>query len=110
MEEQTEAQTEAQTQAGGLKDRVAKVKDDATRRVQGEVAASPVVSATRERAQAAGRAASNLLPATREDVQRVQASLDRIEAELVHLTARLEELKPAPRRSAARSVDEKPQS
>ena len=108
MEEQTEAQTEAQP--GGIKDRVAKVKGDATRRVQGEVAASPVVSATRERAQAAGRAASNLLPATREDVQRVQASLDRIEAELVHLTARLVALKPAPRRSAARSADEQPKS
>ncbi len=108
MEDQT--QTEPQTQTGGLKDRVVKVKDDATRRVQGEVAASPVVSATRERAQAAGRAASNLLPASREDVQRVQASLDRIEAELVHLAAKVDAIKPAPRRSAARSGDEQPKS
>ena len=110
MEEQTQAQTESQAQAGGIKDRVAKVKGDATRRVQGEVAASPVVSATRERAQAAGRAAMSQLPATREDVQRVQASLDRIEAELVHLTARLDALKPAARRSPTRSGDEKPKT
>ena len=112
MDDQTETETQAQAQAlaGGLKDRVVKVKDDATRRVQGEVAASPVVSATRERAQAAGRAATSLLPATREDVQRVQASLDRIEAELVHLAARLDALKPAPRRSSTRSGDEKPNS
>ena len=103
---------EDQAQSGGLKDRVAKVKEDATKRVQTEVSAtaSPVVSATRERAQAAGRAARAQLPATREDLQRVQSSLDRIEAELVHLAARIDSLKPARRSAAKDAGDAKPKS
>ena len=56
---------------------------------------APVVSATRERAQAAGRAAVSQLPATREDVQSPSRSLDRIEAELIHLAAKVDALKPA---------------
>jgi len=89
--------------SGGLMDRVARVRDDATRRMQIEVTGNPVVSQTRERAGAAGRAAISQLPATREDLQRVQASLDRIEAELIHLAARIDGLKMAARRSSSRS-------
>jgi len=81
-------------------------------RVQTEVSGNQVVSATRERAQAAAQAARGQLPATREDVTRLQESLDRIEAALVHLQARVDAMaKPArPKRTAASTGDTKPQS
>jgi len=94
---------EQEQRGSGLIDRVAKVKSEAAKRVPGANAGAPVVSATRERAQAAGRAGVSQLPATREDVQRLQTSLDRIEAELVHLAAKVDALKPA-RRTSARST------
>ena len=62
----------------------------------------------RKRAGEAGRNARRNLPATHEDVARLQASLDRIEAELVHLCSRIDALKPAPRRRSA--GDAKPKS
>jgi len=68
---------------------------DATRtRVQQEVAQSPMVSATKERAQAVRQRAqtaalSQLHLATREDVARIQASLDRIEAAVNDLAKRV---------------------
>ena len=62
----------------------------------------------RKRAGEAGRNARRNLPATREDVARLQASLDRIEAELVQLGARIDALKPAPRRRSG--GDAKPKS
>ena len=79
---------------------------EATDRVQQEVAARPVVSATRERALAVRQRAqtaalSTLHLATREDVARMQASLDRIEAALNDISKRLPEAAAKPR--AARS-------
>jgi hypothetical protein len=74
---------------------------DATRtRVQQEVAQSPMVSATKERAQAVRHRAqtaalSQLHLATREDVARIQASLDRIEAAVNDLAKRVPEARPA---------------
>lgn len=94
---------EQEQRASGLIDRVARVKTEAAKRVPGASTGAPVVSATRERASAAGRAAVGQLPATREDVQRLQSSLDRIEAELIHLAAKVDALKPA-RRTSARSA------
>src|SRR5437764_1670989 len=75
-------------QSASLRDKVARATEDVARRVQHEVAGRPVVSSTRERAQGAAQAAFGVLPATREDVARLQESLDRIEAALIHLTAR----------------------
>ena len=85
-------------QSASLRDKVARATEDVARRVQHEVAGRPVVSSTRERAQGAAQAAFGVLPATREDVARLQESLDRIEAALIHLTARVDTLaKPASR-------------
>jgi hypothetical protein len=74
---------------------------DATRtRVQQEVAQSPMVSATKERAQAVRHRAqtaalSQLHLATREDIVRMQASLDRIEAAVNDLAKRVPEARTA---------------
>jgi hypothetical protein len=88
-----------------LKERVARATEDVARKVQTEVGSSQVVSATRERAQGAAQVAMGVLPATREDIARMQESLDRIEAALVHLTARVDAMaKPAPRRRATASA------
>lgn len=75
---------------------------EATDRVQHEVASRPVVSATRERAiavrqRAQTAALSTLQLATREDVARMQASLDRIEAALNDIRKRLPEAAAKPR-------------
>jgi hypothetical protein len=67
---------------------------DRVSRVTGEMAGSPVVSATRERAQKASQAARAQLPATRDDIVRLQEQLDRIEASLVDLAGRLDAPKP----------------
>jgi hypothetical protein len=95
---------EQEQRGSGLIDRVAKVKSEAAKRVPGSGGSAPVVSATRERAQAAGRAAVSQLPATREDVQKLQASLDRIEAELVHLAAKVDALKPTRKAASTRAT------
>jgi hypothetical protein len=67
---------------------------DRVSRVTGEMAGRPVVSATRERAQKASQAARAQLPATRDDVVRLQDQLDRIEASLADLAGRLDAPKP----------------
>jgi hypothetical protein len=83
---------------------------DATRtRVQQEVAQSPMVSATKERAQAVRQRAqtaalSQLHLATREDVARMQASLDRIEAAVNDLAKRV----PQARAAKPRATRSKP--
>jgi hypothetical protein len=83
---------------------------DATRtRVQQEVSQSPMVSATKERAQAVRHRAqtaalSQLHLATREDIVRMQASLDRIEAAVNDLAKRV----PATRAAKPRSTRSKP--
>ena len=83
---------------------------DATRtRVQQEVAQSPMVSATKERAQAVRHRAqtaalSQLHLATRDDVARMQASLDRIEAAVNDLAKRV----PAARAAKPRASRAKP--
>jgi ubiquinone biosynthesis protein UbiJ len=74
---------------------------DRLSRMTGDVAGSQVVSASRERAQKATRAARGQLPATREDLMRLQDQLDRIEASLAALSARIETPAPKPRRRAA---------
>ena len=76
--------------------------EDTVARVQQEMSQSTVVNATKERAtamrQRAQQAAmSQLQVATREDVARLQASLDRVEAALNDLAKRLPESKPRPR-------------
>jgi hypothetical protein len=81
---------------------------DRVSRVTGDMAGSPVMSATRERAQKASQAARAQLPATREDVVRLQEQLDRIEASLVELAGRLESTKP--KRTAKASGSAKAES
>ena len=81
---------------------------DRVSRATGDVG-KPVVSATRDQAKKASRAARSQLPATREDIARLTDQLDRVEAalaELATLSARVEELKPR-RRSGG---DTKPKS
>jgi ubiquinone biosynthesis protein UbiJ len=63
---------------------------DRVSRVTGDMAGRPVVSATKERAQKATRVAKSQLPATREDVARLQEQLDRVEATLAELAGRIE--------------------
>jgi ubiquinone biosynthesis protein UbiJ len=63
---------------------------DRVSRVTGDMAGNPVVSATKERAQKASRVAKSQLPATREDVARLQEQLDRVEATLTELAGRIE--------------------
>jgi glutamyl-tRNA reductase len=80
---------------------------EATDRVQQEVAARPVVSATKERAiavrqRAQTAALSTLHLATREDVARMQASLDRIEAALNDISKRLPQAAAKPRASRSK--------
>jgi hypothetical protein len=83
---------------------------DATRsRVQQEVAQNPMMSATKERAQAVRQRAqtaalSQLHLATREDVARIQASLDRIEAAVNDLAKRV----PQARAAKPRATRSKP--
>jgi hypothetical protein len=85
---------------------------DATRtRVQQEVAQSPMVSATKERALAVRQRAqtaalSQLHLATREDVARMQASLDRIEAAVNDLAKRVPQARAAkPRATRSKPAD-----
>jgi hypothetical protein len=94
-------------------DRVMEARDATVSRVQQGVQ-SPTVSATRERAQAVRQRAqtaalSQLHLATQEDIARIQASLDRIEAAVNDLAKRLPEEKPA-RPRAARTTRAKPKT
>ncbi|HEY3764433.1 MAG TPA: hypothetical protein VGL44_04695 [Gaiellales bacterium] len=100
-------------------DRVMEATDATVSRVQQEVAGRPVMSATKERAQAVRHRAQTaalgqLHLATREDVARIQASLDRIEAAVNDLAKRVPEpsaakpraarAKPAAREASAKSA------
>ena len=95
-------------------DRVLEARDATVNRVQQGVQA-PSVSATKERARAAGQRAQiaalqQLHLATRDDVARLQASLDRIEAAVNDLAKRMPEEKPAARPRAARATRAKPKT
>jgi hypothetical protein len=84
-----------------LIERISEVTEETVSRVQQEVAQRNVVAATRERAGAvrekAQRAALGQLQlATHEDVARLQASLDRIEAAVNDLAKRVGS-RPAPK-------------
>ncbi len=91
-------------------DRVMEATDATKRRVQQGVSASPVMSATKERAEAVrhraqSAALSQLHFATREDVARIQASLDRIEAAVNDLAKRVPAARAAkPRATRAKST------
>ncbi len=94
-------------------DRVLEARDATVNRVQQGVQ-NPSMSATKERAQAVRHRAqtaalSQLHLATREDVARIQASLDRIEAAVNDLAKRLPEEKPA-RPRATRTPRPKPKA
>jgi hypothetical protein len=97
-------------------DRVMEATDATKNRVQQGVSGSPMVSATKERAEAVrhraqSAALSQLHLATREDVARIQASLDRIEAAVNDLARRVPEARAAkpraPRAKAAPTRDTK---
>jgi hypothetical protein len=95
-------------------DRVMEARDATVNRVQQGVQ-SPTVSATRERALAVRQRAqtaalSQLHLATQDDVARIQASLDRIEAAVNDLAKRLPDAKPAPRPRATRAKPKTPAS
>ena len=62
---------------------------DRVTRATGDVG-KPVVSATRDHAKKASRAARSQLPATREDIARLTEQLDRVEAALAELADRVE--------------------
>jgi len=89
-------------------DRVLGATDATVTRVQNEVSNREMVTATKERASAVRQRAptaalSQLHLATREDVARLQASLDRIEAALKDLSKRLPEGQAAARPRTARA-------
>jgi hypothetical protein len=91
-------------------DRVLEATDATKSRVSQGVSGSPMVSATRERAEsvrqrAQSAAMSQLNLVTREDVARIQASLDRIEAAVNDLAKRVPEARAAkPRAPRAKST------
>jgi hypothetical protein len=80
---------------------------DRVTRATGDVG-KPVVSATRDHAKKASRAARLQLPATREDIARLTEQLDRVEAALAELADRVEAAKP--KRRAAQTGTPKPES
>jgi hypothetical protein len=95
-------------------DRVMEARDATVNRVQQGVQ-NPTVSATKERALAVRQRAqtaalSQLHLATQDDVARIQASLDRIEAAVNDLAKRMPEEKPAPRPRATRAKPKTPAS
>jgi phage-related tail protein len=88
-------------------DRITGATEETVARVQQEMSQNTVVTATKERASAMRQRAqqaamSQLQLATREDVARLQASLDRTEAALNDLSKRLPESKPRTRSRAAK--------
>ena len=94
-------------------DRVLEARDATVNRVQQGVQ-SPTVSATRERAQAVRQRAqtaalSQLHLATQEDIARIQAALDRIEAAVNDLAKRLPDEK-STRPRATRTTRSKPKA
>ena len=87
-----------------LLERMMEATQDTVSKVQREVSQSSMASATKERASAVrtrtqAAAVSGLQLATRDDVVRLQASLDRVEAALADIAGRLPE-KPAKPRAA----------
>lgn len=84
-------------------DRVIEAAGERVSRVGQDLVQSPVVTATRDRANAVANRAqrvalSQMQMATREDVARLQASLDRIEAALADIARRVPPAeKPKPR-------------
>lgn len=95
-------------------DRVMEARDATVNRVQQGVQ-SPTMSATKERALAVRQRAqtaalSQLHLATEDDVARIQASLDRIEAAVNDLAKRMPDKKPAPRPRATRAKPKTPAS
>jgi hypothetical protein len=88
-----------------IMDRINSATEGTVQRVQQEMSQNTVVTATKERAtamrlRAQQAAMSQLQLATREDVARLQASLDRVEAALNDLSKRLPESKPRTRSRA----------
>jgi DNA anti-recombination protein RmuC len=86
-------------------DRITGATEGTVARVQQEMSQNTVVTATKERAtamrlRAQQAAMSQLQLATREDVARLQASLDRVEAALNDLAKRMPESKPRTRSRA----------
>jgi hypothetical protein len=86
-------------------DRITGATEETVARVQQEMSQSTVMNATKERASAMRQRAqqaamAQLQVATREDVARLQASLDRIEAAVNDLAKRLPESKPRARSRA----------
>jgi hypothetical protein len=85
--------------------RITGATEETVARMQQEMSQSTVVTATKERAtamrhRAQQAAMSQLQLATREDVARLQASLDRVEAALNDLAKRLPASKPRSRSRA----------
>lgn len=83
-------------------DRMIEAAGDRVSRVGQDVTHSPVVTATRDRAGAVASRAqrlalSQLQVATRDDITRLQAQLDRIEAALTDLARQLPANGPKPR-------------
>jgi len=76
---------------------------DRVSRATGDVG-KPVVSATRDQAKKASRAARLQLPATREDIARLTDQLDRVEAALAELADRVEAAKPKRRTASTGSA------
>jgi predicted nucleic acid-binding Zn-ribbon protein len=70
-------------------------------RATGEVAGHAVVTASRDRAQKAASAAKAQLPATREDVAKLQEQLDRVEQAVAALSEQLEAAKPRRRTTSS---------
>ena len=93
-------------------DRVMEATDATKNRVQQGVSGSPMMSATKERAEAVrhraqSAALSQLHLATREDIARIQASLDRIEAAVNDLAKRVPDARAAkPRASRSKPAAE----
>jgi hypothetical protein len=86
-------------------DRITGATEETVARVQQEMSQSTVVNATRERASAMRQRAqqaamTQLQVATREDIARLQASLDRIEAAVNDLAKRMPASKPRARQRA----------
>jgi hypothetical protein len=92
-----------------LLERMMEATQDTVSKVQREVSQSSMASATKERATAVrtrtqAAAVSGLQLATRDDVVRLQASLDRVEAALADIAGRIPE-KPKPRAAKPKPPD-----
>jgi hypothetical protein len=88
-------------------DRITGATEETVARVQQEMSQNTVVNGAKERASAMRQRAqqaamSQLQLATRDDVARLQASLDRVEAALTDLAKRMPESKPRARSRASK--------